>query len=85
MEFELLLFYANEIAAFNLDQLQDNRQEWLKKLQKFPLHQRTTVCQRPGTNLNGLDHGLRTANEGINQRYLKNWADVADKICFGHT
>ena len=30
-------------------------------------------------------HGLRTPNEGINQRYLKNWADMADKICFGHT
>ena len=28
-------------------------------------------------------HGLRTPNEGINQRYLKNCADVADKICFG--
>ena len=26
-------------------------------------------------------HGLRTPNEGINQRYLKNLADVADKIC----
>ena len=26
-------------------------------------------------------HGLRTPNEGKNQRYLKNWADVADKIC----
>ena len=32
-----------------------------------------------------LRHGLRTPNEGINQRYLKNWADVADKICFGRT
>ena len=30
-----------------------------------------------------LDHGLRTPNEGINQKNLKNWADVADKICFG--
>ena len=30
-------------------------------------------------------HGLRTPNEGINQRYLKNWADVADKICCPHT
>ena len=29
------------------------------------------------------DHGLRTPNEGINQRYMKNWTDVADKICFG--
>ena len=33
----------------------------------------------------GYNHGLRTPNEGINQRYLKNWADVADKICFGRT
>ena len=30
-------------------------------------------------------HGLRTPNEGINQRNLKNLADVADKICFGRT
>ena len=29
------------------------------------------------------NHGLRTPNEGINKRSLKNWADVADKICFG--
>ena len=33
----------------------------------------------------GSTQGLRTPNEGINQRYLKNWADVADKICFGQT
>ena len=32
-----------------------------------------------------VDHGLRTPGEGLNQRYLKNWADVADKICFGRT
>ena len=30
-------------------------------------------------------HGLRTSNEGINQRNLKIWADVEDKICFGLT
>ena len=30
-------------------------------------------------------HGLRTSSEGINQRNLKIWADVADKICFGRT
>ena len=35
--------------------------------------------------LNRLHHGLRTANEGINERYLKNWADVADKLCCRHT
>ena len=33
----------------------------------------------------GEFHGLRTPNEGINQRYLKFWADVADEICFGRT
>ena len=33
----------------------------------------------------GDDHGLRTPNEGKNQKYLKNWVDVADKICFGRT
>ena len=30
-------------------------------------------------------HGLRTPNEDINQRYLKNWARVANKISFGRT
>ena len=30
-------------------------------------------------------HGLRTPNEGTNLRYLKKWADVADKICCRHT
>ena len=29
------------------------------------------------------NHGLRTPNEGLNQRNLKIWADVADKIRFG--
>ena len=32
-----------------------------------------------------LNHGLRTPSEGKNQRNLKIWADVADKICFGRT
>ena len=30
-------------------------------------------------------HGLRTPNEGKNQRNLKIRADVADKICFGRS
>ena len=30
-------------------------------------------------------HGLRKPNEDINQRYLKNQVNVADKICFGRT
>ena len=28
----------------------------------------------------GYAHGLCTVNEGKNQRNLKNWADVADKL-----
>ena len=49
-----------------------------------------TVCGAQCTEFlrlfnNILNHGLRTPNEGIDQRYLKNWADVADKICFGRT
>ena len=31
---------------------------------------------------NDCRHGLRTPNEGINQRNLKIWADVADEIGF---
>ena len=34
---------------------------------------------------NAVTHRLPTPNEGITKRYLKNWADVADKICFGRT
>ena len=34
---------------------------------------------------NIIIHGLRTPNEGINQIYLKNWANVADKKCFSPT
>ena len=37
------------------------------------------------TNDDLSPHGLRTPNEGINQRYLKNWAEVADKLCIGRT
>ena len=32
--------------------------------------------------VNVPSHGLRTPNEGINQRNLKFWANVTDKICF---
>ena len=38
----------------------------------------------PQLFLHDCSHGLRTPNEG-NQRYLKNWAHVANKICFGRT
>ena len=36
-------------------------------------------------NSNAIIHGLRTPNEGINQKNLKKGADVADKICCRHT
>ena len=41
--------------------------------------ERFTLC------IDRQKHGLRTPNEGINQRNMKLWADVADKICFGRT
>ena len=42
-------------------------------------------CSEIFRYIHTLTHGLRTPNEGINQRYLKIWADVADKICCRHT
>ena len=49
----------------------------------YLLHLKSQVV-RPNF-LKGWKQGLRTPNEGIDQRYLKNWADVADKIRFGRT
>ena len=31
-------------------------------------------------NIDDTSHGLRTPNEAINQRYLKNWAEVAHTV-----
>ena len=45
----------------------------------------TKISFRDNLTFNGIMHGLRTTNEGINQRHLKILADVADKICFGRT
>jgi hypothetical protein len=60
-----------------------------KKSIKIP-EEATLYCQSKKDAANKVKniryiHGLRTPNEGINQRYLKNLADVADKIRFGHT
>ena len=43
------------------------------------------MIKQNGINEASLMDRLRTPNEGINERYLKNWADVADKICCRHT
>jgi hypothetical protein len=55
-------------------------------------HKNTQTVQQQPNFLSGnpirlyvIDHRLRTPNEGINQRNLKIWANVADKICFGCT
>ena len=55
-----------------------------KKNINLPENSQNTSHLKKGQNLHSY-HGLRTPNEGINQRYLKNWADVADKICFSRT
>ena len=49
-------------------------------------HRDITALGHFGTRIfwdHAQQHGLRTPNEGRNQRYLKSWANVADKICFG--
>ena len=47
-------------------------------------HVKESICHQVSLAQHGRPHhGLRTPNEGINQKYLKNWADVADKISFG--
>ena len=51
----------------------------------FILEKRKDWKRREIMKYDAPQHGLRTPNEGINQRYLKNWADVADKICCRHT
>ena len=53
--------------------------------QRVPQNERIPKCQMKGHSMRILKHGLRTPNEGINQRKLKFWADVADNICFGRT
>ena len=50
---------------------------------KYNVH--VALSKRPISRFECSAHRLRTPNEDINQRYLKNWADVADKICFGRT
>ena len=51
----------------------------------FFMNIKKPVGQPAGSTGHAAGHGLRTPNEGINQSYLKNWAEVADKICFGRT
>ena len=60
------------------------------RVSNLTLNSESTIHHAPGmagilkeAKLHGKLHGLRIANEGINQRNLKIWADVADKICFG--
>ena len=51
----------------------------------FYLRPRSDTKCKHITITHGSNHGLRTPNERINQRNLKFWADVADKMCFGRT
>ena len=45
----------------------------------------TNLGDSPVYKVHRVHHGLWTPHEVINQRNLKIWADVADKICFGRT
>ena len=50
-------------------------QRWKKKWSIYAIS-----TPRLNLSINGLDQGLRTPTEGINQRNLKMWANVADKV-----
>ena len=57
------------------------RKIWFKIQKSWCLPARKNMC------MDEIDHGLRTPNEGINQWYLKNWADMHSelewKFCVG--
>ena len=78
INFDLICLYSNVKA-----------ERFLQRPKNARLVARSNKLLRSDANINegnehiSIGHGLRTPNEGINQRYLKNWAKVADKICFG--
>ena len=43
------------------------------------------LVEKLDTCMYSFSHGLRTPYEGIKRRNLKFWANMADKICLGHT
>ena len=78
------LFPINETLFLSSKSVKDNNNLKLNCCNSDQLHSALShLNQRRGNNV--LGHGLRTPNEGMNQRYLKNWADMADKICCRHT
>ena len=50
-------------------------------IMKLKLGHRWDAGEYPNVVITDYGH----INEGVNQRNLKIWADVADKICFGRT
>ena len=57
-------------------------------LSRYPFSENLAAYCSTNTGKAGFkesEHGLRTPNEGINQKNPKVWANVADKICFGRT
>ena len=48
--------------------------------QQFSFALKTSTCLFVQPAKHALYHGLQTPNEDLNQRNLKIWADVADKI-----
>ena len=76
----VLLFFSTQLNQLTSVIIQSCRQRLTTKSWEGLFYELTEseIWAALG-RLDSLRHGLRTPNEGINQRYLKNWADVADK------
>ena len=69
------------IQAF-FSSLEANQNWWLSDLIELPMLDQRMHYMLDWTKKE-KNHRLWTPNKEINQRHLTNWADVADKICFG--
>ena len=68
----------SEVFSYAIEKVNSSFELHFRKQSDFNLEKSTNWFQY----LYVYIHGLRTINEGLNQRYQKIWAIVAKKICF---
>ena len=81
--------YNVSSKVMSLEELQGHRHRWQVRppyqcgVPPLPQAPRSILQNQGKTEV--LHTRTTDTHEGINQRYLKNWADVADKISFSRT